>query len=69
MGEYVGDSLDLAQVVREYCALECPPRALCADLDPAKDDACLARWKVRAGDQPTESTSPFSALKSLKPSR
>jgi uncharacterized metal-binding protein YceD (DUF177 family) len=69
VGEYVGDALDLNQVVREFCALERPLRVVCADLAPEQDEACLARWKVRAGPQPVESASPFSALKNLKPSR
>lgn len=67
-GEYDGDAIDLRQVVRELLALELPARVLCADLVPEHDDACLARWKIRAGTVENPSLSPFAALKALKPS-
>lgn len=66
VGEFDGVTLDLVQVVREFAALERPPRLLCADVDPAQDDACLARWKVRAGSTPSAPPSPFAALKNLR---
>ena len=71
VGEYQGDSLDLLQVVREFCALERPARLRCGDLDPAADAGCAARWQARAGvplvDEVEAAPSPFAALKSLKP--
>ncbi len=68
-GEYDGVSLDLLHVVREFFALERPPRMLCADGDPAADAACLARFRTRAGLGEPEPDPRFAALKGVKPTR
>ena len=68
VSEYTGDTIDLAQVVREFVALERPARVFCADVAPpaeaaAADAACHARIAdVAPADVPL-STSPFAALK------
>jgi uncharacterized metal-binding protein YceD (DUF177 family) len=66
-GEYDGVALDLVHVVREFFALERPARLLCADLDPAADAACLARFRARAHLGPSEPDPRFAALKGVKP--
>lgn len=68
-GEYDGVALDLAHVAREFFALERPARMLCADLDPAADAACLARFRARANLGPSEPDPRFAALKGVKPTR
>ena len=68
-GEYDGVSLDLQHVVREFFALESPPRVLCADGDPAADADCLSRFRARAGLGEPEPDPRFAALKGLKPTR
>ena len=49
IGDYDGVALDLSHVVCESLALDRPARILCADVDPASDEACLARWRAAAG--------------------
>jgi uncharacterized metal-binding protein YceD (DUF177 family) len=68
-GEYDGVALDLVHVVREFFALERPARVLCADLDPAADAACLARFRARAGVSPPEPDPRLAVLKGVKPIR
>lgn len=68
-GEYDGVALDLVHVVREFFALERPPRLLCADLDQAADAACLARFRAKANLGPSEPDPRFAALKGVKPTR
>lgn len=69
VSEYSGDTIDLAQVVREFVALERPARVFCADVAPAAeraaaDAACHARIAaVAPADDVPLSTSPFAALK------
>ncbi len=68
LGEYDGVALDLAHVVGESLALERPARVLCADVDPAEDAACLARWRAAtATPEPDGPVDPrFALLHSLK---
>jgi uncharacterized metal-binding protein YceD (DUF177 family) len=66
-GEYDGVALDLVHVVREFFALERPPRVLCGDLVPGADEACLQRFRARAhlGAPPPDPR--LAALKGVKP--
>jgi uncharacterized metal-binding protein YceD (DUF177 family) len=66
LGEYDGQSLDLADVVREWATVERPVRFLCADLDESADDACRARFRqlARLSDAPAVDPR-FSILTSL----
>lgn len=68
-GEYDGVALDLRHVVEEFFALERPSRVQCADLDPAADEGCRARFRARANVGPPEPDPRLSALKGVKPSR
>lgn len=69
VGEYDGVALDLRDVVREYFAVERPPRYRCGDADPASEAACSERWRTRAGPADPSAASPFASLKVLKPPR
>jgi uncharacterized metal-binding protein YceD (DUF177 family) len=69
LGEYDGVTLDLAHVVSETLALERPFRVLCADLDPAQDAACMARFKARSNLPPSEPDPRLAVLKGYKPDR
>lgn len=68
-GEYDGVALDLVHVAREFFALERPVRLLCADLDPAADAACLARFRAKANLGQPEPDPRFAVLKGVKPTR
>lgn len=68
-GEYDGVALDLRHVVAEFFALERPARFRCADLDPASDEACRARFRARANVGAPEPDPRLSALKGVKPTR
>lgn len=68
VGEYDGQALDLAHVVREWAIVERPARLQCADLDEAEDEPCRARFRARAGASASLPVDPrFSTLLSLIP--
>lgn len=67
LGEYDGVTLDLAHVVRESLALERPMRVLCGDLDPAAEEACLARWRESAGAPERAADPRLAVLQNFKP--
>ena len=83
-GEYIGDALDLQDVVREVFALERPPVYRCDEVVPSSAAACAARWKkatAQAGEpvsdtagppltgDPVVAGNPFAALAGFKPTR
>ncbi len=49
VGEFDGENLDLAQVVREWFTVERPARLVCADVDPDSDSSCRDRFRSLAG--------------------
>jgi uncharacterized metal-binding protein YceD (DUF177 family) len=65
VGDYDGAALDLSHVVGESLALERPARVLCADMDPAADAACLARWRAAAGQGDPAPDPRLAALRNL----
>lgn len=67
VGEYDGEAIDLAHVVAEFLAVERPSRVRCADLDPAADAACAARWRAAAGLSGPAHPGAFATLKNWKP--
>lgn len=67
VSEYDGEAIDLSHVVAEFLAVERPSRVRCADLDPAADAACAARWKAGAGSSGPAAPGAFATLKDWKP--
>jgi uncharacterized metal-binding protein YceD (DUF177 family) len=70
VGEYAGESFDLAEALREWAAVESPDRMLCGEIDPAEEEACLARFREHAGEtrRAPEVDPRFAVLASFKPS-
>jgi uncharacterized metal-binding protein YceD (DUF177 family) len=68
VGEYDGQKLDLAEVVREWATVERPFRLTCGELDPAEDAACQARFRSLAGTTGAPVVDPrFAILSTLTP--
>ncbi|GDX80240.1 hypothetical protein LBMAG42_20510 [Deltaproteobacteria bacterium] len=67
VGEFDGEKLDLAGVVREWATVERPARLMCRDIDEAENDACQARFLELSGQaSPTTIDPRFSILSALK---
>ena len=66
VGEYDGERLDLAQVVREWATVERPIRLTCGEMDEAEEAACSARFRAMAGTPAGPTVNPkFAALAAL----